>query len=222
MDATSSNRRRLLKRLVIALFGLLLCAVISAGVFIYVLLGAIDQSFSNQCAASQPRKVEGLADFKLPPSGNLVFASCGGMQGMWAEAHFEMKPDELKTFLATTSVANLSTSDKPEKLFCTCGEDVAATDSYLYGIYDSPEWLEECLLIPPIRTAISFTSQFWRVKAPSPWLRPTTHPSPQEWTPPVSYHVWSIHLRHSGSGGRIWRWSGAGQFRDRPSASAPN
>lgn len=162
MAATNPKRRRLLKRLVIALLGLLLCGGIGVGVFIYAmsLMGeAISLVNSNNCPASEPDKVESMALFKLPPSGNLIFSLCGGMQGTLVEAHFEMKPDDLKTFLATTSVANLSTSDKPEELYCTCDQDVVTVGNYLYGIYESPEWLEEVFIdtTNPNRYIVYFT-----------------------------------------------------------------
>src|SRR3954467_1332824 len=81
------SRRRLIRNIVIAAVGLTICgAVIFIGglVLLANALKGMD-GFLNypQCTISNPKGVEEVAQFKLPPSAKLLKAGCGGMQG-WA------------------------------------------------------------------------------------------------------------------------------------------
>src|SRR5689334_18072643 len=99
---------------------------------------------SGTCEISN---VEGLAGIKLPPSATHINSGCGGMQGWWAEAYFDMKPSDLAVFVESTNVKlPLSTIGKPEKLECYPCNDLTNLKSYLYGTYNSPDWFEEIFI----------------------------------------------------------------------------
>lgn len=121
-----------------------MCGGISFVLIIYGLGG----STGSGCDLSEPRTVESLGQFKLPPSAKLLRTNCGGMQGMWAEAHFEMLPSDLAVFLSSTSIKPpLLNTGKPDKLWCGCSEEVKAVTSYLYGSYEvGSDWLEEVFI----------------------------------------------------------------------------
>jgi hypothetical protein len=91
--------------------------------------------------------VEGIAHIKLPPSATHIKSGCGGMQGIWAEAYFDMKPSDSVMFVNSTNVKlPLSTTGKPEKLECYPCNDLPNLKSYLYGTYSAEEWFEEIFI----------------------------------------------------------------------------
>jgi hypothetical protein len=153
-DVRGKSRRKLIRNIVIGLMGLTICGaviVIAGLVWLGNLFSGNWIGFNNpQCNVSNPKGIEEVAEFKLPPSAKLLTSGCGGMQGWEAAASFEMKPSDLNTFLATTSVKPpLSNSNRPEKLHCGCDDNEKITD-YLYGQYLSynknHSWEEEVFI----------------------------------------------------------------------------
>ncbi len=142
-----NRRRRRIRIVIFTLLGLAACFGIPllALVIWATSWGEGGFGFDSACNISSPRAVESIGEFKLPPSSKLLYASCGGMQGMWAEAHFSMKPDELNVFLATTNIKSpLSNTLRPSKLICDCGANKVA--DYLYGGSKKSEWEEEVFI----------------------------------------------------------------------------
>src|SRR5262249_51246944 len=133
------------------LLGLIICGGVIYIAFLVVLVNALGGEhglFSNSCNASQPSLVEGMAQFKLPPSASHLQSNCGGMQGTWAEARFEMRPSDLPVFVNSTRIKlPLSSTGKPEKLNCElyCS-DLTNMKTYLYGTYSANEWREEIFI----------------------------------------------------------------------------
>ena len=142
------SHRRLIRNIVIGAVGLSICGAVAYLIFLVAVASAIGSLFQNSCDPSSPAAVEGMGQFKLPPSASHLQSNCGGMQGFWAEASFEMNPADLRTFVKTTRVKlPLSSTGKPVKLNCEhyCN---ALTDvkSYLYGTYSGSEWDEEIFI----------------------------------------------------------------------------
>jgi hypothetical protein len=112
--------------------------------------------YSAPCTAG----IESVARIKLPPSTAKLSSACGGMQGWWAEAYFDMEPSDLAVFVNSTNVKlPLSTTGKPEKLECHPCNDLPNLKSYLYGTYNSSDWFEEIFIDTsnPARYRVYFT-----------------------------------------------------------------
>src|SRR5437868_15020524 len=98
----------------------------------------------------------------MPTSATHIKSLCGGMQGIWSEAYFDMKPSDLAVFVNSTNVKlPLSTTGKPEKLECYPCNDLTNLKSYLYGTYyiDESQLLEEVFIDTsnPARYRVYFT-----------------------------------------------------------------
>jgi len=139
------NARRPVVRIIIFLIigGIAVIALVFVGGF-FLLPAALEGFLDSECESSEPLAVEGIAHIKLPPSATNLQSGCGGLQGMWAEAHFDMNPSGLATFVTSTNVSlPLSSTGKPDRLEC-CGN--LNVKSYLYGTYNAPEWFEEIFI----------------------------------------------------------------------------
>lgn len=148
---TTHSRSRLIRKVLLIVLGLGACAgVLYIGftlLFIYALGSMGDMFDSPMCESTNPSGVEGIAHIKLPPSATNLQSGCGGMQGIWAEANFDMQPSDLTLFVDTTNVKlPLSTIDKPDKLECYPCNDLTNLKSYLYGTYSAAEWFEEIFI----------------------------------------------------------------------------
>lgn len=63
---------------------------------------------NNTCSSDNPDNwIQDIAHFQLPPSARNLESSCFGLQGWIAYASFDMKPEDLDAFLATTYVLHL-------------------------------------------------------------------------------------------------------------------
>lgn len=145
------THRKLIRKIALIVLGLGACAgVLYLGfmiLFIQALTGLGDMFDSPMCKPATPSGVEGIAHIKLPPSMTNLASGCGGMQGIWAEAYFDMKPSDLAVFVNSTNVKlPLSTRGRPEKLECYPCNDLPNLKSYLYGTYSASEWFEEIFI----------------------------------------------------------------------------
>jgi hypothetical protein len=155
------NARRPLVRIIIFLvIGFMVATtIVFVGGFL-LLPAALDGFLDSECESSEPLAVEGIARIKLPPSATNLQSGCGGLQGMWAEAYFDMKPSDLAVFVNSTNVKlPLSTTGKPETLECYPCNDLPNLKSYLYGTYSAEEWFEEIFIDTsnPARYRVYFT-----------------------------------------------------------------
>ena len=100
MAKKRSNRRKWIISGIIA--SLLICAAIPIILFCILSnsLSNLGEAFGNSCPSDEPHSVEGMARFRLPSSYDNFWSDCGGMQGWWAEAHFDMSPDDLDSLIS--------------------------------------------------------------------------------------------------------------------------
>lgn len=105
-------------------------------------------AFSNGCFPSDPHKMEAVGRFQYPPSANISEMYCAGLQGWIATTKFEMRPNDLNKFVATTYVQSLAAvtdtsvfSEELRKLM-----EGNNDSSYLYGKSDQPKLLQEILV----------------------------------------------------------------------------
>jgi hypothetical protein len=150
MNTNIHPRRRHIRKILLILLGFGSCAgVLFVIVFMLLVaqtLNAPGDLFGNS-GTCEPSNVEGIAHIKLPSSATHVESGCGGLQGIWADAHFDMNPSDLKTFVNSTNVKlPLSITGKPKTLECHPCNDLTNLKSYLYGTYSAPEWFEEIFI----------------------------------------------------------------------------
>ena len=130
---------RRVRQIVIGLACVLACLVITAIVLIHVFDNGISAFGENSCPETSPKEVEDFAHFKLPPSARNLISDCSGMQGIVANAKFEMSPTDLNAFIASTLIDKpLSTNSGMPDTGELFGFDEKAVKSYLYGKYDHP------------------------------------------------------------------------------------
>jgi hypothetical protein len=119
---------------VLVLMAIPVAIVAYAGILIgpYPILAGL----GSFCPPEEPAKIEHFGSFTLPPSATDLDSYCSGMQNWWAVARFEMSPDDLEEFIASTHLEEpLSSSAPPE----AWGEDTLFprdAESYLYGKYE--------------------------------------------------------------------------------------
>jgi hypothetical protein len=151
MNTNIHPRRRLIRKVLLIVIGLGACAGILYLGFMFLVFSAFsgmgDMFDSPMCKPTNPSGIESVTHMKLPPSASNLASFCGGMQGIWAEANFDMKPADLAVFVNSTHIRlPLSANDKPEKLKCLSCSELTDVVSYLYGTYSAEEWFEEIFI----------------------------------------------------------------------------
>lgn len=138
--------RRILVWLVIIIVAVALLYVGAMAVFVSAFIGftkgvtGADDTHPATCAIENPdNAIEQIAEFKLPASGHLLESSCMGLQGWFANAKFEMDPEDLDTFVSSTKVvmplANTGNSSR-------CPNPVDASTPHLFGDYEASEFYQ--------------------------------------------------------------------------------
>jgi hypothetical protein len=145
------SRRRLIRKIVLIVLGLGACAgIFYIGftlLFIYSLSSMGDMFDSPICEPTNSSGIESVAQIQLPPSMSNLRSMCGGMQGIWATAYFDMKPSDLNVFVNSTKVKlPLSTTGRLGQMKCGLCNDMTNLRSYLYGTYSAEEWFEEIFI----------------------------------------------------------------------------
>ena len=125
----------------------------------YALTGIGDIFDSPLCDPSDPGGIQSVARIELPPSYTNLWSTCGGLQGWWAIATFEMNPGELNMFLETTSIESTTLSPTmPVQRLSEYRQEIGDLETYLYGTHDSFDWFEEIIIntSDPNRWAVYF------------------------------------------------------------------
>jgi hypothetical protein len=126
---------------------LAVCFIAFISFMAYVVGGLGDILNSPLCDPQNPAGIQDVARIELPPSYSNLQSSCGGMMGWGAEASFDIDPDELDIFLASTSIERpLSSTEVTTHFSYISQQEIENLDSYLYGVYDSYEWFEEVIV----------------------------------------------------------------------------
>jgi hypothetical protein len=69
------------------------------------------------------------------------------LQGWWAEARFDIDPDELDIFLETTDAQQVEQLiTRPDRIYSSQLKELEPLSSFRYGLSDKPEWLEEVIV----------------------------------------------------------------------------
>jgi hypothetical protein len=89
--------------------------------------------YGNACPSFFPPAIEDWGHFKLPPSFRNLESACGGMQGWFAAARFEMSPQDLDTFIDGTSIERPLTTRLDPKNRLNNDPILKKMKSYLYG-----------------------------------------------------------------------------------------
>ena len=160
------KRRTLVTRIILGLlasFGvLILCALF----FILILANSIAEFgkaySSSSCESESPNIFEGRAQVSLPPSYDNFQSTCGGMQGWWAEAIFDINSDELELFLSSTHIDISSLwnglPDQVHSVYFRNNPSMPAP--YLWATYNEErDWFEEVIVDTsnPNRWTVYFT-----------------------------------------------------------------
>lgn len=133
---------------------LIICTAISI-IFLINLLNGLSNlgEFMGNTCSDEPRSVEGMARFDLPPSYDNLTSFCGGMQGWWAEAHFDMSPDDLDMLINSlwlemklSEFSDGLDDDMKQHLFIS-EEDNATIKTGFYGYSESGNDLVQKILI---------------------------------------------------------------------------
>lgn len=157
-----NNNRKWLWRIILVL---LICVCVGVIAFIGIVTMAIEglavMSGSNSgCSTEDSAPFEGYARVTLPEDYSNFWSSCGGMQGWWAEAQFDIDPNDLDEFLETTNIdMPLSSEPLPSRIYVANASSIKARDNLLYGLYDTVDWLEEIVVDTndPDRWTVYFT-----------------------------------------------------------------
>jgi hypothetical protein len=135
---------------------LLVFLAIVAGIVAFVLYVAVAITvFANfvdaftGCPPEEPAEIEYFGGFTLPPSANNLYSYCSGMQNWFATARFEMSPEDLEEFVASTRLEEPLSSSAPPEVWenPVFPQDV---ESYLYGKYEHsspPDYYAQEILI---------------------------------------------------------------------------
>ena len=140
-----TERKRLVRRIAIGCGVALAVSVLVGIIFFFAVLmpafeGIGDIFDSPVCDPSNPDGIQAVARIDLPPSYSNLWSTCGGMQGWWAEARFEIVPDDLGVFLSSTDIAELEPlTEKPDRIYSSQIPDMTHLASFLYGLSDKYE-----------------------------------------------------------------------------------
>ncbi|MFN8372416.1 MAG: hypothetical protein U0694_06020 [Anaerolineae bacterium] len=156
-DPTAPQKRHRRRLLFGCLFALIACVSIAAGalvMFLNAFADGLGEMFADNCATDVPDHIlrtEGLANFEFPPSAANIWTSCGGLQGWWAEARFEMSPVDLDAFIQSTRIRRLQlTTSAPADLQGSnplLRDVLNVPEPYLYGYYSSgSDYLQEVFI----------------------------------------------------------------------------
>jgi|GEM_PF-5662671 len=127
--------------------------VIVASIAYLLLLMAVAQALgafggnNSGCGTDDTAPFEGYAQVILPDNIENFISLCGGFQGWWAEAKFDIHPTDLEQFLSTTNIEYpLTITELPSRIHVPFQPDVLELENILYGISDEYEWLEEIVV----------------------------------------------------------------------------
>lgn len=156
------SKRRWILWIILGIIGCSGISLIGCLAFLtYIAQGLGEFYGSNSgCGSEDVTPFEGYARVKIPEDYSNFLSTCGGLQGWWAEAHFDINPDDFHDFLASTSIDESTLTDQfPPTLYSVWKEEIRDIDNLLYGIYDSDEWLEEVIVDTsnPERWTVYFT-----------------------------------------------------------------
>lgn len=116
------------------------------GLMIYTLSGLGDMFDSPMCDPQNPSGIQEVARIELPPSYSNLKSTCGGVQGWWAQANFDMAPSDLDLFLASTNIESLQPTTELSESLEGNYEEIGYVTSYLYGSDNRDEWYEEVVI----------------------------------------------------------------------------
>lgn len=153
MNKTKSKPRRY--RTLKVIFGILVTAIAIVAiaylglVFLLVKVFEGPNMFSNGCDPQTPQSFASMARVTLPDEFSDFDSYCWGMHGWSAEARFEIDPDDLEPFVASTSIdfTKLST-ELPQRVNSSYfRQSKGMMKSFLYGFAESSmDWYEEIVV----------------------------------------------------------------------------
>lgn len=160
------KRRTLVTRIILSLLASF-CVLILCALFFTLMLSNSIAEFgkaysSSSCESESPNIFEGRAQVSLPPSYDNFQSTCGGIQGWWAEAVFDINSDELELFLSSTHIdmSTLSNGlpDQARSVYLRNNPPMPAP--YLWATYnEESDWVEEVIVDTsnPNRWTVYFT-----------------------------------------------------------------
>jgi len=167
MKKKKKEQRKILWKFVLAVMltaGVMLICIYG---FIFYIGNSIGQALiqmgdMHTPPCNTPDELESFAQISLPESYENLESICGGMQGWYAEAKFDINPDDLEAFLESTLITpdSLSSTEMPDYThsgyFRPIEEPVT---SYLYGSQWDGDWFEEVIVDTsnPERWTVYFT-----------------------------------------------------------------
>jgi hypothetical protein len=134
------TNRKWFWRIVLALSGIGCAIILIVGIGFLILVNALANfpGYDSACGVEDSSVFESIAQVTLPDDYSNFSSSCGGMQGWWAEARFDINPDDLDEFLETTHIElPLTTNPLPSRIYVANASSIKATGNLLYGLYDT-------------------------------------------------------------------------------------
>lgn len=164
-DSRSKKRSRIFRNVIIGCIAVAALSLAAAFIFLRVVIAPAIEGLgpifdSPLCDPSNPDGIQDVARIELPPSYSNLSSTCGGLQGWFAYASFDIDPDELHTFVSTTNITTLEQlTTQPEQIYYLHFEELQPLSAFRYGLSDEDEWLEEVIVDTsnPSRWTVYFT-----------------------------------------------------------------
>ncbi|WP_162909940.1 hypothetical protein [Aggregatilinea lenta] len=134
-------RRFFTRSIVVSVFALV---VVACGLRLWVVTKSVSDlgELSEACEPTNPREIEDIAWFKLPPGYRNLVSSCFGFQGWGGHARFEIDPSDLDTFIASTRIEGpFSMEEMPTSSYFPTN-----LPSHLYGKYETLRFSQHILI----------------------------------------------------------------------------